>query len=69
MISDNAGYGMVRHLGPSRRQRLMRQRWTLAAVLVVLGLSIGIFGQANDNHRMADRDRQTALAATEQPSF
>ena len=68
MTTEQTYFGMVRHLGLSRRQRLVRQRWVLVGVGAVTAVAIAALGQFSDRERVAERE-QAANVAVATASF
>ena len=62
MTSHYSSSGLVTHLGPSRRQRLTRQRWMLIGVVAAATAVVSIFGQIADRQSSADREQAASVA-------
>lgn len=62
MTSHYSSFGLVTQLGPSRRQRLTRQRWMLIAVVATVTAIVSIFGQMADRQSSAVREQAASVA-------
>ena len=63
MTSEHTYFGMVSQLGPSRRQKLMRQRWLMAGAVVAVTATLAAIGQWTDRERAAEREQAAVSVA------
>lgn len=65
MTSHYGAFGLVTHLGPSRRQRLTRRRWMLIGVVAAVTAIVSVFGQVADRQSSAGRVQAAGVAVAE----